>query len=189
MAHRFDVFKPDGTPVCSQCGKTAEFLSDPLRFVDGLPPRCLFAPLAAPVGRYIKHLISFAYPLLIFSSCVPFLWHLAMTPASPYLIDMYPPNVIHEIFAVSHTLYYNYLHVSSFSDVSPWHRTLVLPDLNALWLLLPPCHCYNSNWLHILTFCLIPSCNSSLTRIANTPDYSRLFFIHAHAVSISSIAS
>lgn len=46
MAHHF-VQQATGTWGCSKCGETKEFLSDPTRFVDGVPPRCLFAPLAA----------------------------------------------------------------------------------------------------------------------------------------------
>ena len=47
MAHYFDLKHVNGALVsyCSQCGETMEFLSDPARFVDGVPPRCLFAPL------------------------------------------------------------------------------------------------------------------------------------------------
>jgi hypothetical protein len=72
MAHKFDAFKPDGTPVCSQCGKTEEFLSAEVPAEAPFRP-CRNAPLAAPAlaGELHKHFIYTCLNINHFVSNLP----------------------------------------------------------------------------------------------------------------------
>ena len=51
MAHRFDVFRSDGTPSCSQCGETKTDLD--AKKVEGKLPLCSGAvlPVNPPPGK------------------------------------------------------------------------------------------------------------------------------------------
>ena len=51
MAHRFDVFRSDGTPSCSQCGKSETYLD--AKKVEGKLPLCSGAvlPVNPPPGK------------------------------------------------------------------------------------------------------------------------------------------
>jgi hypothetical protein len=76
MSHNF-VEQASGTWGCSQCGETRADLIDPARFVDGVPPRCLFAP----TGNKLSHPVYFIIPPHMYLS-IPLLFNKTNTMAS-----------------------------------------------------------------------------------------------------------
>ena len=87
MSHNF-VEQASGAVRCSQCGETREALSDPARFVDGVPPRCLFAPL----GNELSHPVHYIIISLKYLS-TPILFNEINTIAA-CAVSTIPPNFI-----------------------------------------------------------------------------------------------